>query len=51
MGLDQEFQLKNKQGQWEEYTHYRKFNELQGWFERNYAIETCKTYCLTSTNS
>ena len=42
MGLDQYIEVKApSETEWKEYQYYRKFNELQGWFEREYDQENC----------
>lgn len=42
MGLDQYIEIKDREtGEWEEYQYYRKFNELQGWFEDNHNQQNC----------
>ena len=47
MGLDQYIETLDKDGEWVEYSYYRKFNELQGWFEDNHNQENCGDTFLT----
>lgn len=47
MGLDQYVEVKDEDGQWCEYKYYRKFYELQGWFEENHSISNLGKVILT----
>ena len=50
MGLDMYFYVENRSEEIrekEEFSYYRKFNALQGYFERNFQLENCGRILIT----
>ncbi|PCF56821.1 hypothetical protein B5C08_01945 [Staphylococcus delphini] len=51
MGLDMYFYLENKDTkEMIEYSYYRKFNALQGYFIKNFDIQNCEKLRITKSN-